>query len=139
MLPGSSGTSIVKGRERQVSAHSARVDVTACGTSEERSAVLVPCEMGQPGHLFCRHAECNVVTPGNVGAESRQRNHNDVGFDLPQYVKAEAELVHHSRRVVLDDDVGVTNKPLENVGTTRVREVQCNAALVAIYPVEVGR
>src|SRR5205085_10745675 len=64
--------------------------------------------------------------------ECRRHHEKDVGFDLPQGIVIELELLHHPKRQVDDDDVGAADKATNDRFSRRVREIERDAALVAI-------
>jgi hypothetical protein len=72
----------------------------------ERFLVGMTGEVGHATHLFHVLGEADPIGPRAIETERRLADHDRRGVDLVDAFPSEAELRHHPRRVVLDDDIG---------------------------------
>ena len=95
--------------------------------------------MRQAGHLLGGVGERRVVGPTAGQPETGHREHNQLGVDRPQVVPGQAEVPHHARGVVLDQDVGLFDHRADRVRAAPVGQIERDALLVAVDPVELRR
>jgi hypothetical protein len=72
-----------------------------------------------------------VVAVGPREPEARHPDADDVGSERAERVVVEAEVRHHARAEVIDDDVRDGGEPAREVEPARVVEVQDDAPLAA--------
>jgi hypothetical protein len=104
-------------------------------------ARLIPFVSGeprQPGDLFHRLGEADVVAPGTVEPERRHAYEHRSRVDGAERVAGEAEALEDARREVLDHHVGGRHETAHDVETFGVAEVEREVALVAVRA-DVGR
>ena len=85
-----------------------------------------------PGRSLGDHVHALVVRIRSAGAEALDAHVDDLGIHGAHGLVADVEFLHHSRAVVLHEDVVVGDHFHEHVATCGRVEVQGHAALIAV-------
>ncbi len=86
----------------------------------------------EPGHLFHRLCEANVVPPRTVEAEGGHPDHDCPRVEVADRFPGYAELIEDSGREVLDEYVGQLEQAPEDLASTRRSEVEGQVFLVRV-------
>jgi hypothetical protein len=108
-------------------------------TRDDRRAALVPGHPRHAGDLLHRLRESRPVAPRSGQAERGHAHHHRVGADAAYDVVVETELLEHSGREVLHDDVGGLDQSPGERAPFFLREVQRDPAFRQVCGVEQPR
>jgi hypothetical protein len=115
----------------------ARVDVRHRRGGFDRRAVLFSgMRHDAPGRLD-DEIHAGVLRHRPALAEGGDRAVDEARIDCAQVVVAEALAVHHAGAEVLDEHVRVAHQAADQLDTGRLADVDTDAALVAVQPLEV--
>src|SRR3954471_17120939 len=103
------------------------------GVAHDRWAIRITHHARQARALFQRRAIGAAIAIGAAGAERRHRHHHELWIELAQNVVAQAELRQHLDRIIVDNNVGIGQQPLGEFEPLRPRQVERDAALVAVH------
>ena len=98
----------------------------------EGKHVRVSGQPGEPRRVLDDERERGQVPPWAVESEARHAQHDQIGSLAPQRLEVEAQLVQHSRRVVLDHDVTRRDEAAHQIDATLVTQVDRHALLVRV-------
>lgn len=87
----------------------------------------------QAGHALGHEIEARAVGVGAAAAEARQRAVDQLRELGPQGVVAEAEALHRTGTVILDEHVGVAQQAPQHVAALRILEIEGEAALAPVH------
>src|SRR5262249_6431666 len=92
----------------------------------------------QPAHALRDLIEAGALVIGAVLAEAGDAAIDDARIDLSHALVVNAELRLDVGTEILDDDVGLGSKAVEDLKTLRILQVQRDRPLVAVQILEVG-
>ena len=110
----------------------AREEIAHRGTGLGRRPIGVAGGVGDAAHRLDGDVHRGEVAIGPVEAEARTAAIDQARVELAQHVVAEAQSVHHARREILDQHVGLGDQVEEDLLAARLLEVEDHRLLVGI-------
>src|ERR1700720_2457886 len=119
------GTFAVEQRARNRS-HRMRTgaDVAECYHRHVRSLIRLAAHRGEPGKcLAASIISCQMRQRPGL-AKARNRAHYEARVNLVDYLVVEAQSPDHSRCVILDEDIDLTDQVLDQIDSPRLLQIQ---------------